>query len=120
MDARRAPEGVRGAHPSDESLDLGIDGRATSARARRELGPVLAEATPLPSQDGVGSHNQEGLSSTRPRSGPARPRRGGPWYEAWAGSSFSCTRKLVAQGQVFEGELMVAAAEEGQQTEQVE
>ncbi len=48
MDSWGAPEGVRGGHAGDQSFDLGMDGRATSGRAARELGPVLAEAAPLP------------------------------------------------------------------------
>src|SRR5918996_1050545 len=46
VDARRAPERVRGGHPRNQSSDLGMDGRATSGRAARELGPVFAEAAP--------------------------------------------------------------------------
>jgi hypothetical protein len=38
MDARGAPKGVRGGHAGNESPDLGIDGRATSSGAARELG----------------------------------------------------------------------------------
>ena len=37
MDSRGAPEGVRGGHADDQSLDLGVDGRPTSGRAAREL-----------------------------------------------------------------------------------
>jgi len=54
MDSRSAPERVRGGHAGDQSLGLGMDGWATSGRAAGELGPVLAEAAPLPPQDGVG------------------------------------------------------------------
>jgi hypothetical protein len=54
MDARRAPQGVRGGHTEDQSLDLSLNLRATSVRAAGELGPILAEATPLPMQNGGG------------------------------------------------------------------
>ena len=66
MDSRGAPEWVRGGHASDQSLDLGMDGRATSGRAARELRPVLAEAAPLPSKDGVRGHDDKGLSPSGP------------------------------------------------------
>ncbi len=68
MDAGGTPEGVRSGHAGDESLDLGFDGRATSGRAARELGLIVAEAAPLPSQDGVGGHDHDETASTRPRS----------------------------------------------------
>jgi hypothetical protein len=99
---------------------LGVDGRATSARGPRELGPVLAEATPLPSQDGVGRHDDQRLSPASPDSGEPDPEeairrtQSGPRY----GSSVH--GELLAQREVLQGELTVAAAEEGQQTEQVE
>src|SRR5213592_3469104 len=62
MDSRGAPERVRGGQACNEGLDLGGDGRATPDRPGGEPGPVRAEAAPLPSQDGVGSHDHEGLS----------------------------------------------------------
>ena len=68
MDAWRTPEGIRRGHAPDQSLDLRVDGRATSGRAARELGPVLAKAPPLPPQDGVGSDDHEGLLPPGPDS----------------------------------------------------
>jgi len=75
MDSGGAPEWVRGGHACDQGLDLGIDGRATSGRAARELGPVLAEAAPLPPQDGVGSHDHERLSPPGPDPGQPDPEK---------------------------------------------
>jgi len=37
MDAWGAPEGVRGGHAGDQSLDLGMDGRATAGAPGGEL-----------------------------------------------------------------------------------
>src|SRR6266403_2001247 len=48
MDAWRTPQRIRGGHTPDQSLDLRVEGRATSGRAARELGPVLTKASPLP------------------------------------------------------------------------
>jgi hypothetical protein len=118
---RGAPHrGVAVAMASDESLDLGVDGGPTSASAPRELRPVLATATPLPSQDGVGRHDDQRLSPARPDAGQPDPKeaigraQSGPRYAS------SVHGELLAQGEVLEGELVVAAAEEGQQTEHVE
>jgi hypothetical protein len=120
MDARRAPEGVRGGHASDESLDLRVDGRATSARAPRALGPVLAETTPLPPQDGVGRHEDQRLPPPSPDSGQPDPEQAVRGPKLGPGRRSLVDGDLLAQSQVLEGELTVAAAEEGQQTEHVE
>jgi hypothetical protein len=73
MDAWRTPEGIRRGHAPDQSLDLRVDGRATSGRAAREKRPVRAKATPLPPQDSVRSHDYEGLLPPGPDSGQADP-----------------------------------------------
>ena len=73
MDSWGAPERVRGGHAGDQSLDLGMDGRATSGRAARELAPVLAEAAMLPPQDGVGRNNHQGLPPRGPDPGQSDP-----------------------------------------------
>ncbi len=57
MDSRGAPEWIRRGDSPDEGFNLGVDGRATAGGPGGELGPVLAETTPLPPQDGVRSHN---------------------------------------------------------------
>jgi len=54
VNAWGAPEGVRGGHTDDQSLDLSVDGRATSGWVAREVSPVFAEAAALPPQDGIG------------------------------------------------------------------
>ena len=47
-------------------------GRPASGPAG-ELSPVVAEAATLPSQDGVGRHDDERLPPAHPRSGQAGP-----------------------------------------------
>ena len=66
MDSGRAPQGIRRSHSGDQSLDRGTDGRATHGSATGELGPVLAEAAPLPPENGVGGHDYEGLPPLGP------------------------------------------------------
>src|SRR5262245_50775643 len=70
MDPRGTPEWIRGGHAADQSFDLGVDGWATSGGPAGEFRPVLAEAPPLPPQDGVRRHDREGRS---PASGQADP-----------------------------------------------
>jgi hypothetical protein len=69
MDARGASERIRHGHSPDQGLDLYVEGWATSGRAARESGPVLAEATPLPPQDGVRGDDEERLTPAGPGSG---------------------------------------------------
>src|SRR4029450_10212494 len=49
VDARRSPQGIRRGHRPHEAGDLGVDAGATAGRPTRELSPVLAEASALPS-----------------------------------------------------------------------
>ena len=73
MDSWGAPEWIGSGHAGDQSPDLGIDGRSTSGGPSRELGPVRAEATTLPLQDGVGRHDDERLPPAGPHSGQPDP-----------------------------------------------
>jgi hypothetical protein len=61
MDSGGAPQGVHCGHCSDEGDDLGVDRWTAHPRPAGKLGPVLAEAAPLPPEDGLGGHDQEGL-----------------------------------------------------------
>jgi len=54
MDSRGAPERVRRGNAGDQGPDLGVDRRTALDAPTGNFGPVLAEAAPLPSQNGVG------------------------------------------------------------------
>jgi len=120
MDSGCAPQRVRLGHSSDESSDLGADGRAAPSGLARELGPVQTEALLLPAQDGLGRHDHESRSPPRPQPGQADPE------EPLAAAQLRPARRplvhgeLLAQGEVLEGELAVAAAEEWDESKQVE
>ena len=120
VDSGGTPEWVRGGHACDQGLDLSIEGRATSGRATRELGPVFAEAAPLPSQDGVGSHDHERLSPPDPDPGQPDPEKTIRRAKPGPGRRPLVHGELLTQGKVLDRELAVAAAEEREQTEQVE
>ena len=83
-----------------------------------EVGPVLPEATALPSQDGVGRDDDQCLSPTGPDSGQADPEQTIHRVEPWPGRRSLIDGELLAQGQVLEGEPAVAADEEGEEPEQ--
>jgi hypothetical protein len=68
---RRAPQGIRRRHARDQGTVFGVHGRPTTGGLRGQLGPILAEAAPLPPEDGVGGHDQQGL----PPPGPALARQ---------------------------------------------
>jgi hypothetical protein len=69
-----APHKGRG-HCSHEGDDLGIDRRTSHPRAAGALGPVLAEAAALPSQNGLRRHDQEGPPPPGPDPGQPDPKR---------------------------------------------
>ena len=94
--------------------------RAASGGPAGELGPVLAEASALPSQDGVGRHDDQSLPPAGPDSGQPDPEQAIHRAELRPGRRSLVDGELLAQGQVLEGELAVAADEEGEEPEQVE
>jgi hypothetical protein len=102
MDARGTPPGIRRGHLRDECGDLGADGSATSAVPTRKLGPVLAEAATLPTQDGVGRHDDQRLPPTGPESGEAGPEQAVSRAELRPGRCSLVHGALLAQGQVLE------------------
>ena len=120
MDSWGTPEWVRGGHACDQGLDLSIEGRATSGRATRELGPVFAEAAPLPSQDGVGSHDHERLSPPDPDPGQPDPEKTIRRAKPGPGRRPLVHGELLTQGKVLDRKLTVTAAEEREQAKQVE
>jgi len=73
VDAGCTPQRIRCGHFSDEGSDLGIDGRAAAGPAAGQLGPVVAEASALPSQDGVGRHDDQSLFPAAPDAGERDP-----------------------------------------------
>src|SRR5437867_1196170 len=120
MDSWGAPEGVRGGHAGDQSLDLGMDGRATSGRAARELAPVLAEAAPLPPQDGVGGNDHERLPPPGPDSSQPDPEEAIRRAQLGSGRRSFVYSQLLPQGKVLDRELAVAAEEEREESKHVE
>ena len=118
---RGAPErGIRRGHAPDQSPDLGGDGRATSGRAAREMRPVRAKAKPLPPQDSVRSHDYEGLLPSGPDAGQPDPEEAITSAERWPGHRSFVHGELLTQGQILEGQLAVAAQEEGEKPKQME
>jgi hypothetical protein len=112
MDSWGAPEWVRGGHAGDQGPNLDIDGRATFSRPSRELSPVLAEAAALPPQDRVGRHNDESLSPAGPDFGQRDPQQAISRAQLRPGHRSLVHGKLLAEGEVLEGELTMAAEEE--------
>ena len=81
---------------------------------------MLAEATPLPPQDGVGRHDDQSLPPAGPDCGEPDPQEAvrraqpGPRHRSFVYD------ELLAQSEVLQGELAVATEEEGEEPKQVE
>jgi len=120
MNARRSPQGIRRGHRPDGRGDLLAGGWAAASWPAREASPVFAEAAALPTQDGVGRHDDQRLPPTGPESGQAGPEQAVSRAELRPGRCSLVHGELLAEGQVLEGELAVAAEEEGKEPEQVE
>jgi len=120
VDSRRAPERVGGGHSHDQDFDLGVDGRAPSGGSAGEPGPVLAEAAPLPPQDGVGGNDHEGLPPPGPDSSQPDPEEAIRRAQLGSGRRSFVHSQLLPQGKVLDRELAVAAEEEREESKHVE
>src|SRR6266567_2990951 len=60
MDARRAPQWIVNAHPPDQRAQVRVDLRPTSKEAGFPT-PVPAEAGPMPTHEGLGPDDRDGL-----------------------------------------------------------
>jgi hypothetical protein len=120
VDTRGAPQGIRRGHFPDEGRDLDIDRRAASGRLTREPRPVLAKPAALPAQDSVGRDDDQRLPPPGPDSGQAGPEQAVSRVELRAWHRSLVDGQLLAQGEVLEGELAVAAEEEGEEPEEVD
>jgi hypothetical protein len=60
MDARRTPQRIVNAHPTDQRAQIHVDLRSTSKRAGFPT-PVPTEAGPMPTHEGLGPDDRDGL-----------------------------------------------------------
>ena len=81
---------------------------------------MRAEAPPQPPEDGGGGHDHEGLSPTRPDPGQPHPEEPIKRVKPGSGHLSPVYGELVAQGEVLECELAMAAAEEWEESKQAE
>ena len=119
MDSGGTPQGIHLGHFPDQGGDLGVDGRAAAGGPAGELGPVLAEAAPLPPQNGRRGYDHEGPSPPGPDPGQADPEDAIRRAKLGPRLRPPVHGELVAQGEVLKGELAMAAAEEGEKSKQV-
>jgi hypothetical protein len=120
VDPGCTPQRICCGHFPDEGRDLGVDGRAATGGPAGELGPVLAEASPLPPQYGVGGDDHEGPSPPDPDSGQPDPEEAIHRAQLGSVGRSLVHGELLTQGEVLEGELAMVAEEEGEDTKQVE
>src|ERR1700757_3634877 len=60
MDARRSPQRIFRVHPPNQRAQVRVDLRSTSKRAGFPT-PVLTEAGPMPTHEGLGPDDRDGL-----------------------------------------------------------
>ena len=81
---------------------------------------MLTETAPLPPQNGVGSNDHKRLSPPGPDPGQRHPEKPISRAELRPGHRSLVDGELLEQGEVFEGEVAVAAAKKGQEAKQLE
>src|SRR5207247_344936 len=77
MDSGGAPQGIRRRHLGNQGFNLGADGRAAHDGAAGAPGPVVAEPSPRPAQDGVRGDDDQRPVSSLSTAWTARPKRTG-------------------------------------------
>jgi hypothetical protein len=115
----RYAQRIGGGHLADEGPELGVDWRAAHGGPAGELGPVLTKAAPLPTQDRLGGHEHEGLPPLGPGLGQHNPEEAVQGAQPGPGRRSLVHGELLTQGEVFEGKLAMAAAEDWEDSEQV-
>src|SRR6059036_1469184 len=120
MDSGSTPQGIGRGHPSDQGFDRGVDGRVARRAVPGKGGPVAAKAASLPAQHSGGSHDDEGLPPGGPHSGQPDPKEPIGPLKLRPVRRPLVDGQLLPQGEVLQGELAVAAAQEREESEQVE
>src|SRR6266571_3547991 len=92
----------------------------SNERPARELAPVVAEASPLPPQDGVGGNDHEGLPPPGPDFSQPDPEEAISRAQLGSGRRSFVHGQLLPQGKVLDSELAVADKEEREESKQVE
>ena len=75
VDARSAPERIRGGHLHDECTNGCIRTRAARTTSRGAPRPLAAEPMAMPTHDGVRVHNDQGCAPILPRVGEQHPKQ---------------------------------------------
>src|SRR3989441_11522997 len=120
MDSRSTPQGIGRGHPSDQGFDRAVDGRVARRATPGKRAPVAAKAASLPAQHSGGSHDDEGLPPGGPYPGQPDPKEPIAPLELRPVHRSLVDGQLLPQGEVLEGELAVAPAEEREESKSVE
>src|SRR5438132_8253255 len=116
---RGAPQRIGAAYPPNQVSDLRLD-RGPTASASTLPRPVAPESPPVPPHQGLRPHHLQGIPPALPEPGHHDPADPIHRCQPWPRLARLPHGELVAQGQVLEGELAVAAAEEREKSKQVE
>src|SRR5260370_1445052 len=114
MDSGRAPQGIGCGHSGHNSADGSGDRGAAPGGAAGEPGPVVAETSPLPAQDGVRGDDYQSLPPASPQPGQRDPKEPVAPAQPRPVRRSLVDGQLLPQGEVLEGELAVPAIEEGE------
>jgi len=102
VDAGRAPQRIRPAHPSDKLPNLGVNLRATAAAALSA--PIVSKPLPMPADNGLRLNDMQGLSPSRADLRYEDPEQSIGLGQRRSGMRMFENGELLAQNQILEGE----------------
>ena len=118
MDPRRAPQRVRRAHLVDECPNGGRGAAPARATGRRAVGPSASEPLPMPTDDRLGLHDDQGRTPVSPGMSEQHPKQSISRTEWRTLDRALEHRQLLTEGQVLKRDRAVSAADQCEGTEQ--
>ncbi len=109
MDSRRAPQWIRCHHLSYEQSDFGGHSWSSRSFPLGQLPPVSLEASPLPADHGLRSHDYDGGFPIRLDPSQSHPKNSIPLEQSGSPHVSSQDGQLMPQCQILQSDLLVTA-----------
>jgi len=104
MHPRCTPEGIRSRHLPDQIQDFAVPSWPTRLVLPGEPCPIGGEMPSMPSKDGLGLYNEEGVLPIIPRTGQEQPKESISALQFWPADLSLQNGQLLSKSEVFQSE----------------